>query len=374
MERKQCSMEIEMFNQVYKNKKVLITGHSGFKGTWLSIWLKLLGANLYGISKEVLTNPSFYEISSHKQNFKEEYFFNISDYDTLNKTIKKIKPDFIFHLAAQSLVSVSYENPLETINSNVIGTANLLEVLRNLDEDCVAVLITSDKVYKNVEKSSGYEEGDTIGGHDIYSGSKGAADTLIHSYYKTYFSSNSKVKIVSARAGNVIGGGDWSKDRLIVDCIKSWVSNKKVSLRSPNATRPWQHVIEPLSGYLLLGSYAFKSKCLGEPFNFGPDSKSVITVLELIKKLSNKWFKDDNIDFFSIQKSELKEANLLQLDCHKAYNELGWKSIIETEDLVDLTINWYKSFYNKEDVEELSIKQILYYQELGIKNNLQWVR
>ena len=146
MERKQCSMEIEMFNQVYKNKKVLITGHSGFKGTWLSIWLKLLGANLYGISKEVLTNPSFYEISSHKQNFKEEYFFNISDYDTLNKTIKKIKPDFIFHLAAQSLVSVSYENPLETINSNVIGTANLLEVLRNLDEDCVAVLITSDKV------------------------------------------------------------------------------------------------------------------------------------------------------------------------------------------------------------------------------------
>lgn len=367
-------MEIEMFNQVYKNKKVLITGHTGFKGTWLSIWLKLLGANLYGISREVLTNPSFYEISSHKKNFKKEYFFDIADYVKLNNTIREIKPDFIFHLAAQSLVSVSYENPLETINSNVLGTANLLEVLRNLDENCVAVLITSDKVYKNIEKQSGYKEEDTIGGHDIYSGTKGAADILINSYYKTYFKANSKIKIVSARAGNVIGGGDWSRDRLIVDCIKSWVSNKKVLLRSPNATRPWQHVIEPLSGYLHLGSYAFKSKYLGEPFNFGPDSKSVITVLEIIKKLSNKWFNNENNDFFSIQKSDLKEANLLQLDCQKAYNKLGWKSIIDTGDLVNLTINWYKSFYENEDVEELSIKQILYYKELGIKNNQEWVK
>ena len=182
-------MEIEMFNQVYKNKKVLITGHTGFKGTWLSIWLKLLGANLYGISREVLTNPSFYEVSSLKKNFKKEYFFDIADYVKLNDTVREIKPDFIFHLAAQSLVSVSYENPLETIKSNVLGTANLLEVLRNLDKNCVAVLITSDKVYRNIEKPSGYREEDIIGGHDIYSGTKGAADTLIHSYYKTYFSS-----------------------------------------------------------------------------------------------------------------------------------------------------------------------------------------
>ena len=363
-----------MFNQVYKNKKVLITGHTGFKGTWLSIWLKLLGAHLYGISREVLTNPSFYEVSSLKKNFKKEYFFDIADYVKLNDTIREIKPDFIFHLAAQSLVSVSYENPLETIKSNVLGTGNLLEVLRNLDKNCVAVLITSDKVYRNIEKPSGYREEDIIGGHDIYSGTKGAADTLIHSYYKTFFSSNSKIKIVSARAGNVVGGGDWSRDRLIVDCITSWVKNKKVLLRSPNATRPWQHVIEPLSGYLHLGSYAFRSKYLGEPFNFGPDSKSVITVLELIKKLSNKWFNNDNNDFFSIQQSDLKEANLLQLDCEKAYNKLGWKSIIDTEDLVNLTINWYKSFYDKNDVEKLSIEQILYYKDLVIKNNLEWAK
>jgi len=367
-------MEIGMFNQVYKNKKVLITGHTGFKGTWLSIWLKLLGANLYGISREVLTNPSFYEVSSLKKNFKKEYFFDIADYVKLNDTVREIKPDFIFHLAAQSLVSVSYENPLETIKSNVLGTANLLEVLRNLDENCVAVLITSDKVYRNIEKLSGYREEDIIGGHDIYSGTKGAADTLIHSYYKTFFSSNSKIKIVSARAGNVVGGGDWSRDRLIVDCITSWVKNKKVLLRSPNATRPWQHVIEPLSGYLHLGSYAFRSKYLGEPFNFGPDSKSVVTVLELIKKLSNKWFNNDNNDFFSIQQSDLKEANLLQLDCEKAYNKLGWKSIIDTEDLVNLTIKWYKSFYDKNDMEKLSIEQILYYKDLGIKNNLEWAK
>ena len=366
-------MEIEMFNNVYKNKKVLITGHTGFKGTWMSIWLNLLGAELYGVSREVLTVPSFYKISSHKKNFNKEYFFDIADYNKLNKAIKEVQPDFIFHLAAQSLVSVSYENPLDTVKSNVLGTANLLEVLRNLNNNCVAVLITSDKVYRNIEKQNGYKEDDTIGGHDIYSGTKGAADTLIHSYFKTYFSSNKNIRIVSARAGNVIGGGDWSRDRLIVDCIKSWANNKKVIIRSPNATRPWQHVIEPLSGYLHLGNYAYKSKYLGEPFNFGPDSKSVITVLELIKKLSNKWFDDEN-DFFSVQKSDLKEANLLQLDCEKANIKLGWKSIIDIDDIVNLTVNWYKGYYNKEDVEKLSINQILHYRNIGLKNNLEWAK
>jgi CDP-glucose 4,6-dehydratase len=367
-------MEIKMFNNTYSGKKILITGHTGFKGTWLSIWLKTLGAKLYGISREVLTEPSFYENTLHEKNFEREYFFDISNFERFNAVISEVKPDFIFHLAAQALVSVSYENPIDTISTNVFGTVNLLESLRKCNYNCVAVIITSDKVYKNIEITEGYKETDIIGGHDIYSGSKGAADILINSYFKTYFESNSKVKIVSARAGNVIGGGDWSRDRLIVDCIKAWRNNKDVILRSPYSTRPWQHVMEPLSGYLLLGDLASRDFFLGEPFNFGPNESSVITVKDLINKLGLKWFKKETKPFFKIQDSTLKEANLLQLDCKKALKELKWKSIIDINNLVDLTVDWYKNFYDGNNVEELTNKQILFYYELARSNDLLWTK
>ena len=251
-----------MFNNPYQNKKVLITGHTGFKGSWLTTWLLRLGATVVGISKDILTNPSMFEILGLKDKIRH-HSFDIRALNLLKNTIQKEKPDFIFHLAAQAIVSVSYEDPVETITSNAIGTMNLLESLRKIDWGCTAVIITSDKCYDNVEREQGYKETDTLGGKDIYSGSKGAAELIIKSYLESFFLSfNHPVKVGIARAGNVIGGGDWAKDRIVVDSIKAWSKKRFVEIRSPKATRPWQHVLEPLSGYLVLAYYLKKNHSL----------------------------------------------------------------------------------------------------------------
>ena len=275
---------MKKFRNIFNKKKVLITGHTGFKGSWLSLWMCLLGANVLGISKNFVTKPSHAKFLNFNENI-DQHFFDIQNQKKLKKIINSFKPDFIFHLAAQALVHQSYKEPFETWKTNTFGTLNLLECLKNIKKNCVAIIITSDKCYKNLEIKRGYNENDKLGGDDPYSASKAAADIAIQSYIKSYFSSKkTKVRIGIARAGNVIGGGDWSENRLIPDCIKSWSKNKVATLRSPNSTRPWQHVLEALSGYLFFASHLKIKSCLhGEIFNFGPAKQNNYRVIEVVK-------------------------------------------------------------------------------------------
>lgn len=253
------------FNNVYKGRRVLITGNTGFKGSWLSAWLLMMGADVYGYSLDIPTSPSMFETLKLSDRM-HHYFGDIRDKEKVNSHIQEIKPDFIFHLAAQAIVSTSYVDPFDTITTNVVGTASVLEAIRNITWNCTSVLITSDKAYDNVEWIWGYRETDAVGGKDVYSGSKGAAELTIKSYWKSFIQSMPNIKLGIARAGNVIGGGDWAKDRIIVDCVKAFSENKIVEIRCPKATRPWQHVLEPLSGYLTLGQYLFEDKVEnGEP-------------------------------------------------------------------------------------------------------------
>ena len=276
--------------KTFKGKKVLITGHTGFKGSWLTLWLKFYGAKILGISCNIPTSPSHFKLLNIK-NIRSKKL-DIRNLKLLSKEIQKFEPDFIFHLAAQSLVKKSYQFPSLTWETNALGTLNLLESLRLFKKKCTVILITSDKVYKNIEIKKGYKEHDELGGIDFYSSSKASAELVINSYIKSFFPKNSKIKIGIARAGNVIGGGDWSPDRLIPDCIKSWSINKKAIIRSPNSTRPWQHVLEALGGYLL---FAFKlnknNKLHGEAFNFGPNQKLNYKVIELLKISKKSWKK-----------------------------------------------------------------------------------
>ena len=239
------------FNNIYKDKKVLITGNTGFKGSWLSTWLCTLGAEVYGYSLNVPTHPSMFETLELEKRIHHK-FGDIRNRDEFTEYVQEVKPDFIFHLAAQALVLTSYREPLDTITTNVVGTSVVCEAIRHIDWNCTCVLITSDKAYDNVEWIWGYRETDRLGGKDIYSGSKGAAELVIKSYWHSFIKDMPNIKFGVTRAGNVIGGGDWAEDRIIVDCIKAFSTGKTVEIRSPKATRPWQHVLEPLSGYLTL--------------------------------------------------------------------------------------------------------------------------
>ena len=311
---------MNLLEKSYSGKKVLITGHTGFKGAWLTTWLYALGADVYGISCDIPTSPSMFEVLKLEEKI-HHYQMDIRDYDALSEVIREVKPDFIFHLAAQAIVSKSYANPRETLTTNVVGTMNLLETLRQLNSPCVAVIITSDKCYDNVEWVYGYKETDALGGKDIYSGSKGAAELVFKSYYHSFFKSErSNVRIVSVRAGNVIGGGDWALDRIVPDCMRSWSENKIVEIRSPFATRPWQHVLEPLSGYLNVGAALLEDSSLnGESFNFGPKAEVSKTVKELLEDLSVCWKYTSPMEAYTItDQVKFHEAGLLKLNCDKA--------------------------------------------------------
>jgi CDP-glucose 4,6-dehydratase len=278
-----------MIENYYKGRKVLVTGNTGFKGSWLTIWLLKMGAEVIGISKYIPTSPSLFEELDLEKKIKH-YYADVRDLVRINKIITDEMPDYIFHLAAQAIVSTSYNDPVETVATNVIGTMNILEVLRTFSKPCVAIMITSDKCYDNVEWIWGYRETDALGGKDVYSGSKGAAELIIKSYYNSFFNNNHPVRLAVGRAGNVIGGGDWAKDRIVVDCMLAWNEDKTVEIRSPKATRPWQHVLEPLSGYLLLGAKTFDGNNLhGETFNFGPKAEQNRTVVELLSDMKKYW-------------------------------------------------------------------------------------
>ncbi len=271
-----------MFNNIFRDKKIIVTGNTGFKGAWLSTWLHQMGAKLTGISKDIPSTPSLFgELGLAGK--MDHHFNNICDLPAMKRLFRDTKPDFVFHLAAQPIVSVSYDDPIDTFQTNVIGTANILEALRSLDHPCYAVMITSDKCYDNVEWVWGYREHDALGGKDPYSASKGAAELIIKTYFHSYFNKpGSPVKLVAARAGNVIGGGDWALNRIVPDCVRAWSEKQAVKIRNPHSTRPWQHVLEPLSGYLRAAQVLAEQKTAihGEPFNFGPNSDQNHTVLE----------------------------------------------------------------------------------------------
>lgn len=365
-----------MFNNIYKNKKVLVTGHTGFKGTWLTTWLLKLGAEVVGISKDIPTHPSMFE-ELHLEAKIKHFIEDIRDLDKMTGIISKEKPEFLFHLAAQPIVSVSYSDPIETISSNVMGTANILEALKISNHKCTAVIITSDKAYDNVEQVWGYKEDDKMGGKDIYSGSKGAAELIIKSYYHSFFKTEQcNIKLAIGRAGNVIGGGDWAQDRIVVDCMEAWSKGEVVEIRAPKATRPWQHVLEPLSGYLNLGQMLYQDQSLhGEGFNFGPRAEQNHTVEELLIDLSPYWHFEKPSDAYKVTGNiPFHEAGLLKLNCDKALFYLKWQANLAYKDTIRFTSEWYYDFYKTDkDILEKTIEQIKEYENLAKNKGLQWM-
>lgn len=361
---------MKQYNDIYHNKKILITGNTGFKGSWLTVWLLELGAEVFGISVNVPTVPSHYDLARLSDKITH-FEGDIRDINIVKMVIKDVKPDYIFHLAAQSLVSQSYKDPLLTMQTNIMGTCNLLEAMRSIDHACNAVIITSDKCYDNIECVWGYRETDALGGKDPYSASKGGAELVIRSYARSFFDhEHSSVRLAVGRAGNVIGGGDWAPDRIVPDCIRAWSEGKPVEIRSPLATRPWQHVLEPLSGYLLLGKTLREKPSINtEPFNFGPDSNNNFTVAELIKKMSCYW---EGVSWNENRDSTaMKEAGLLKLCCDKALHMLGWTPTLNFEETVQFTMDWYKYYYDnpKLDIFDFSLGQIKAYNRLMAERN-----
>ena len=358
---------------VFENKTILITGHTGFKGSWLAMWLKFLGANVVGLSIGVPSDPSNFEASRVKKKIKN-YFEDIRNLKALEKIVKDVSPDFIFHLAAEALVSKSYKDPLKTFSTNAIGTANVLHCLSQLEKSVVCVMITSDKVYENMEWAWGYRETDALGGKDPYSASKAMAEIAIRSYLTSVLNlSRDNVKLAIARAGNVIGGGDWAEDRIVPDCIKAWAQLKKVNIRNPNATRPWQHVLEPLSGYLTLASTLFGGDRHGEAYNFGPSNIESNSVQSLIVEMSKHW-KNVKWETQSKKRNNFQEAALLKLNCDKAYSDLHWVPVLRFEENVELTVEWYKEYYENQQkpMDKYSISQIEKYMSLASERSISW--
>jgi CDP-glucose 4,6-dehydratase len=366
-----------MFKNVFKNKRVLITGNTGFKGSWLTAWLIGLEAKVYGISVNIPTKPAMFEVLCLSDKITH-FYKDIRDYESIKDIISNIKPDFLFHMAAQPIVVTSYIEPVDTITTNVIGTTNILESLREVNHNCTAVIITSDKCYDNVEWVWGYKETDTLGGKDIYSGSKGAAEIIFKSYYHSFFKNKEKsnVRVVSVRAGNVIGGGDWANYRIVPDCIKAWVNGESVEIRSPEATRPWQHVLEPLSGYLNIAKELYENINLnGECFNFGPNSEYSKTVQDLLEDLSKFWNLKQKPSFISEVTSKFHEAGLLKLNCDKALFHIKWMPTLEYDKLIEFTSKWYYNFYNTDiNMLNYTLSQIKEYQEIALNKRIEWTR
>jgi len=360
--------------KIFRNSRVIVTGHTGFKGSWLTAWLKELGAHVMGISLDPNTSPSHFVASNIGKNIKN-IKLDIRNRKKLENKIVTFKPDFVFHLAGQALVGLSYKDSSLTWESNVFGTLNLLESLKKLKNKCNVVIITSDKCYFNRETHSGYKETDTLGGKDPYSASKASAEILVHSYISSFFNKQKIIRITTARAGNVIGGGDWSDFRIIPDCIKSWSKNRTAKLRNPNSTRPWQHVIEAVAGYLCLAiNLKFNKKLHGESFNFGPSLSKEYSVLELVKNMSNHW---ENTSWKNNSKPTKKffESGLLRLNCNKAKKIIKWKTILKFDELTLMVADWYRNYYlDKKNASQITREQIKKYQHLAIKRGLKWAK
>ncbi|RHG32318.1 CDP-glucose 4,6-dehydratase [Fusobacterium varium] len=354
------------FNNVYKGKRVLITGHTGFKGSWLSIWLKELGAEVIGYSLEPYTEKDNF-VLSHLSEKIVDIRGDIRDRKHLRKVFDKYQPEIVFHLAAQPLVRLSYDIPVETYETNLMGTINILEEIRNCENTKIGIMITTDKCYENKEQIWGYRENEAFGGYDPYSSSKGACEIAIQSWRKSFFNPKDYEKhgksIASVRAGNVIGGGDWAKDRIVPDCIRALEEGKDIEIRSPRSIRPWEHVLEPLSGYLLLGQKMMEDPTkYCEGWNFGPNLDAIVNVWEVAEKIVKNYGKGNLKDISD--PNALHEAKLLLLDITKSRFELGWKPTLTIDKSIELTAEWYKR-YISEDVYQLCIEQINRFSKLG---------
>ena len=346
-----------MNENFWKNKKILITGHTGFKGSWLTVWLKKLGSDIIGFSKSVPTTPSLYEILNIENDITS-VIGDIQDYELVKETINKYEPEIVFHMAAQSLVIKSYSDPIETFSTNVMGTVNLLYAIKETKKPNVVVNVTSDKCYQNNESLKGYSEDDPMGGHDPYSSSKGCAELITKSFRNSFFNSDDgkQIALASVRAGNVIGGGDWAENRLIPDIIRAIKNKESVKIRNPNALRPWQHVLDPLNGYMILAEKLWEEQNkYSEGWNFGPDKNEIKSVSWIIEKFNEFW--KNKIDW-TIDKNELHEANNLILNCQKAKTKLGWNPKVDMETTIKWTIEWYERYFDKEDMKKITEEQI----------------
>lgn len=352
--------------KAFSGKRVFITGHTGFKGSWLSYWLQSLGAVVKGFSLSPITDQNLFTLLELSTSI-ESVIGNINDYSSLSNELISFQPDFIFHLAAQPLVRKSYKDPLDTFHTNVIGTANILQALNYLHKPCTCICITTDKVYENKEWIYPYRENDRLGGYDPYSASKACSEMVISSFSNSYFNIktyNEHTKaIASARAGNVIGGGDWSEDRLLPDIVKSLSAKKGIIIRNPSAVRPWQHVMEPLRGYMHLALSLQKDvhKYTGG-WNFGPHTEDNFSVLELSEMAINIWG-EGNLNIAQDANAP-HEAHLLRLDISKAAGELKWFPKMRAEEAIQRTINWYKAFYDGGEAKRLIEEDLAYYQSL----------
>jgi CDP-glucose 4,6-dehydratase len=353
---------VESFRH-YKGKRVLITGHTGFKGSWLTIWLKMLGAHVYGYALPA-EERSLYRSAGISSMLEDERMNDLGLDNSLKKFVESIDPDVVFHLAAEAIVAKAHRDPVNAWQTNVVGTLKLMQVLKGLNRECRLVVITSDKCYENNEWVWGYRENDSLGGKDMYSASKAAVEMLVRAFFRSYLEEDGSLLFVAtARAGNVIGGGDWSEYRLVPDCMRSWMEGQAVQLRSPNSTRPWQHVLEPLRGYLQLGyALSVEKATNGQAFNFGPDAAESKDVSELVNELSKYW---KEVQWAPASDQErFAECSMLALNCDKSAAWLKWRPALSFAETARMTAEWYFANSQGEDARELSMKQISEYQDL----------
>lgn len=353
-------MNLDLFDRFYRNKRVLVTGHTGFKGSWLSIWLHALGAEVIGVALDPATERDNFVLSGIGKKIEADIRADIRDGERMKRIFAEYRPEIVFHLAAQPLVRLSYECPVETYQTNVMGTVNILEAIRATDSVKVGVMITTDKCYENKEQLWGYRENEPMGGYDPYSSSKGAAEIAIASWRRSFFNPSNYAQhgksIASVRAGNVIGGGDWALDRIIPDCIRALEAGRPIDIRSPKAIRPWQHVLEPLGGYMLLAEKMWNAPTeYCEGWNFGPRAESISTVWEVAEKVIKHYGSGTLRDLSD--PNALHEAKLLMLDISKAKFRLGWEPRMDIDRTIAKTVDWYKN-YRKEEPYELCLRQI----------------
>lgn len=362
-----------MFDGFYRGKRVFVTGHTGFKGSWLSAWLLKLGATVAGYSVGVRTKPSHFEVLDLGRRLAH-FVGDIRRLDSLTDAFNAFRPDVVFHLAAQAITRLSYEEPKLTLDTNLGGTVNILEAMRTTPSTQVGVLITSDKCYENVEWEYGYRESDRLGGKDPYSASKACAEIAFSAYARSFFKAPGSPAVATARAGNVIGGGDWALDRIVPDCVRAWTDGKPVLLRYPRAVRPWQHVLEPLSGYLWLGARLYEKRegLAGESFNFGPSDETEHSVLDLVSEMQKVWPSGEWCQEV-VPDAGKHEASLLKLNCDKAFSRLPWRATFTFAEAARITAEWYKVFYESPaKVAACTAQHIDYFTDLARDRRQSW--
>jgi len=359
------------FENIYQGKRIIVTGHTGFKGSWLALWLKQLGARVHGIALEPRTGNDHFVVTGLKDKI-HHHICNIKERQALSELFRRIQPQAVFHLAAQALVKRAFADPADTYETNLVGTVNILEAIRSTPSVKTAVIITSDKCYKNVESEQGYKETDELGGLDPYGASKACAELAVQSHRESFFNTPGSPRVASTRAGNVIGGGDWSEKRIVPDIIRALIAGEPVELRNARATRPWQFVLEPLSGYLWLGAKMTQQDGLDSGWNFGPDASFIVDVGTLAKKMIEMWGSGTITDIPG--KREFHEATLLSLDISKARRRLHWQPTLTLAETIEFTVAWYKAFLRKEPMYDFGVRQIDDYIKKALARGVSWAK